>query len=496
MGQGLSISSLVQVSVNLQPNATQAQNLNRLLVLGSSTVIDPVTRERVYTSLAAIATDFGTSAPEYLAAQAWFSQSPQPIDIMIGRWVQAASAGQLIGGPLSPAQQLISAWTAITSGGVDLTVNATPCNLTGLNFSAVTNLNGVASVIQTALAAIVAGTTCTWNPSTQNFVVTSPTTGTSSLVSFATAGAGTDISVMLEWRNTAGNGAYTSPGLAAESAVSALTLFDANFGQQWYAAFICGAADADHLACAAYIEAAATKHLYAVNTQEGGVLTTGTTDIAYELQQLAYKRTIVQYSSTSLYAICSYMGKAISVDYNANSSVIILMFKQEPGIVGETLSATQAANAAAKNCNVFADYNNGSVIIQYGTTASGFFTDVITGTDWLALAIQTAVFNLLYQSATKIPQTDAGMHLIQTTIESVCAQAVLNGLLAPGIWTAGGFGQLSTGQNLAAGYYVYAPPIASQSASARSARVSVPFQIAAKLAGGVQSVNVQILVNQ
>ena len=76
------------------------------------------------------------------------------------------------------------------------------------------------------------------------------------------------------------------------------------------------------------------------------------------------------------------------------------------------------------------------------------------------------------------------------------ARAVNNGLVAPGVWNAGGFGQLQQGQMLSSGYYVYAPLVASQSQADREARKSVPIQVAAKLAGAVHSVNVLINVNR
>ena len=106
------------------------------------------------------------------------------------------------------------------------------------------------------------------------------------------------------------------------------------------------------------------------------------------------------------------------------------------------------------------------------------------------------MYNLLYTSPTKIPQTDAGNGLIANAIESVCSQAVTNGLVAPGVWQSAGFGSLSTGDFLPKGFYVYVPPISSQSPTLRATRASVVFQVAAKLAGAIQTVNVIINVNK
>ncbi len=490
----LPISRLINVSVNLSPSPAQMQNISTLLILGSSAVIDTVERKRSYSSIAQVAADFGTSAPEYLAAALWFEQVPQPTSLMIGVWAASATAGKLLGASLPASSQSLATWNAITSGGFSITIDAGAAqHLSALSFAAVTNMNGVASVINAALS----GALVSWNSVYSRFEVKSNTTGATSAVSFASLpSTGADISVLMGLTSTS-SGAYVANGIAAETAVSAAALFDNNYSQQWYALQVLGAVNSDHLAIAAYIEAANTKHLYGVTTQEAGVLSSvDTTNIAYQLKQLAYKRTVTQYSSSNAYAVASLFGRILTVNYEGNSTVITLMYKQEPGIVPETLSTNQITALESFNCNVFTAYNNNTAIIEKGVVASGDFLDIITGTDWLSLDIQTELYNLLYTSTTKIPQTDAGNHLLVTTIEAVCSQAVTNGLLAPGVWQAGGFGALSQNDFMPKGFYVYAPPIASQNSADRAARKSVPIQIAAKLAGAIHTISVIINVNR
>jgi len=598
----LSISRLIQGTVNLSPNAAQAQNLNTELILGSSPVIDVNSRMRIYTGITGVAADFGTTAPEYLAAVDWFGQLPSPANVLIGRWAQTATAAELFGASLSVAQQLISAWTAITAPAFSITINGTPYTISPASFATQTNLNGIAALIQTALAAAVAGSTCVWNSSFAQFQITDGTTGATSTLSFASAptafgsvtystnpsaaatvtiggtavtyvsaittgnqiliganlaatlanavtflnqstdtnlskavysvnqagtalqivyktagtagnaftlagsvgtvsgttlsgGAGTDISSMLGM-TAASSGAFVAQGVAAESAVAAATLFDNQFGQQWYGLTVPQAADSDHLALAAFIEATTNKHFYGVTTQEAGVLTTqSTTDIASQLQALGYNKTCTQYSSSSAYAVNSLLGRQLTVDYTGNNTVITLFYKQEPGVQAETINATQIGALEGKNCNVYVAYNNNTTIIEPAVVASGQFIDTIVGCDAFVIDIQTAVFNLLYTTTTKIPQTDPGMHAIATAIEAVCQQYVNNGLLAPGTWNSGGFGTLNQGDFLPKGFYVYQPPVASQSQADRAARKSVPFQIAAKLAGAVHTADFAISVN-
>lgn len=128
--------------------------------------------------------------------------------------------------------------------------------------------------------------------------------------------------------------------------------------------------------------------------------------------------------------------------------------------------------------------------------SNGYFFDSVHGFDAVQNSVQTDVWNLLYTSLTKIPQTDAGTHLLVTTIEKTMVAFVTNGLLAPGVWNAQGFGQLLQGDTLSKGFYVYAPPVATQSQADREARKSVPIQIAAKEAGAIHSVLITVNVNR
>ena len=490
MTVGLTISRLINVTVNLQALAAASVNFDTCLVLGTSSVIDTVERKRVYSTLAAVEADFGGSAEEYLAAVRWFGQSPQPNSLTIGKWAKTATNGRLVCGSLPAAYQSASAWTGITAGAFKIGIDGgAAADVTGMNFSAQTTMSGIAVVITTKLT----GATCTYDAVNNRFIITSATTGASSAISFLAAPAsGTDISATMLGRSTS-SGAYVANGIAAETALAAVTLFNTNYSDQWYGLVIPAAADSDHLAVAAFIEGTTAPHLYGLTQSEAATLNSGdTTNISYLLQQAAYNHTVSQYSSSDPYAVMSLFAKMLTVNWTANNTALTAMYKTEPGVTAETLSETQATNVASYNANVFVKYNNSTSIIQYGVCASGQFIDTIIGSDWLKSAIQTNVYNILYQSATKIPQTDSGMHQLATAIESACAQGVTNGLLAPGTWSGSGFGQIKTGDWLPKGYYVYAPPVSSQSATSRAARVSVPFQVAAHLAGAVHTANIQI----
>jgi len=379
MAQGLPVSNVVNVDIIMSPSAATGRNFGSLLILGTSTVIPITERVRLYSSLDDIGNDFGVSSPEYLAATAFFGQSPKPTQVYIGRWAKTLATGET--GEAETALQAVNAALGYT-------------NWYGLE-------------------------------------------------------------------------------LADSDAIS----------------------DADILSVAGAIEASTASRVFGVTTAEPDALVSNATDdIAAKLKAANYSRTFVQYSTSSKYASVSLFGRAFTVNFSGNNTAITLKFKQEPGITYETLTTSQAAALDSKNCNVYVYYANDTAIIQQGVMANGDFFDERHGLDWLQDYIQTNLFNLLYTSTTKIPQTEVGVTRLITNVESSLEQAANNGLVAPGVWNGGDLGQISSGDTLTKGYYVYATPLTQQSQADREKRKSPLIQCAIKLAGAIHYADVQVNV--
>ncbi len=318
-----------------------------------------------------------------------------------------------------------------------------------------------------------------------------------SSVGYASAtGSGTDISEKLKMTSDLAQALV--PGYDAETPVECAAVL-ANMSTAWYGLMFQASTqptDEENLAVSDFIEALDVTRIFGVTITDTAVLSAlVTTDLASLMKAGGYLKSFCQYSQNA-YAIASFFGRAFSVNFLAQSTTITLMFKQEPGVTGEDLTQNQALVLKDKRCNVFVDYVNDTVIIQYGVMSGSAYFDEIHGLDWLQNAVQTACYNVLYTSTTKIPQTDAGVNQLVNAISGVCDQAVNNGLVAPGTWNAQGFGNLSQGQFLKTGYYIYAQPIALQSQADRETRAAPPIQVAVKLAGAIQSVDVIIDVNR
>lgn len=492
MTQGLSVSRFVNVDVVLSPLGAAVRNFGLLLVVGDSDVISGAERIRSYSGIDGVAEDFGVDSPEYKAALLYFSVSPQPDEILIGRWLRTATAGFLDGGALSASEKLISAWTSIDDGSFTISFDGNEEDVTGLDFTAQTTLNGVAAVITAGLS----GGTVTWDGT--KFIAKSDTTGTDSTVSYATSeGTGTDISAQLKLTSATASAAPVD-GYDSETPLEAITALY-NQSSDWYIASFAAATmptDDELVDVAGFIQAANISRVLFCTDQASGEFDPIATDLlSQRLRDLSYNRSASQASLDNPYALCSMAGTWASVDFTGSNTAKTYMFKTEPGVVPEYVTETQMDFLTRNRCNVYANVNNGTAIFLNGVMSSELYMDERQGFDWMQNAIQVAIYNLLYQNP-KIAQTDSGVTQIVAAVAAVLNQGVTNGLIAPGIWSGPSFGNITTGQQLELGYAIYAPSVASQSQADREARKSPLIQCAVKLAGAIQTVDIQVNVNR
>lgn len=486
MASTLPISRVVNVTVNLGATAAATRNFGAMLVIGATNVIDATERIRSYSSISEVAADFGTSAPEYQAAVIFFGQSPTPSILNIGRWVQSGSSALLRGRILSDDEQELANFTDVTAGTLNLTIGGSAVALTAIDLSEQTNLNGVASVISDKLGA---NGTCTWNGS--RFTIATATTGSSATISATVTGTLADALGMDEESDPT-----VVAGADAETITDCIaTLLDY---PNWYGAVIASnLSEAQVLAAAALIEAASPSRILAVTSQDtNDTDPTVDTGIGAQLHENGYNRSLCIYSSDEPYAAATILGRMSTVNFNGSNTTITLKFKQAPGVSPEYLRTSQANALQDRDINVFAAYNNDTSILQEGTMSGGWFIDERHGLDWLQDYLQTALYNLLYTSNTKIGQDETGINALISECERAMNQAVVNGLCAPGVWNGDEFGALRKGDTLTKGYYIYVQPLAEQSQADREARKAPAIQIGAKLRGAVHFVDVSLIINR
>lgn len=91
----LPLSDIVNVSINVGPVSSVRTSFNVGLIIGTSAIISSETRVKTYSKTGDMSEEgwLGTE-PEYLAAQIYFSQTPRPSSVVIGRWDPTVYEGE------------------------------------------------------------------------------------------------------------------------------------------------------------------------------------------------------------------------------------------------------------------------------------------------------------------------------------------------------------------------------------------------------------------
>jgi Protein of unknown function (DUF3383) len=472
------ISAIVAVTISVGATLVPQPGSDTLNIVGSSARLPPGDRIRFYSTLTGVGEDFQSTDPEYLAAKAYFSASPTPTKLAISRRLTAQIAAELIGGA---ATQVLATYQAVGAGGsMAITVDGIDTELTGMDFTAVASLNAVAAIVQTHLvSSIGVGIRCVWDGT--HFVITGGTTGISASLSYASAGStGTSVHALMAL--DAASGGVLTAGMDPGSVTQEINDI-ARISNAWYGlALTAEATQADILEAAAWTEAAGKKH-YPTDVDAGEKNGTSTTSTGYLLRAAGYKRTSLMYSSDP-YAGVAYAGRELTTDFSQPDSAITMKFKQLGGIATTPLTETERLVLVANNVNYYTTFG-GNPMVAEGVQCDGTYSDQVLGLDWLKREISRDAFAALYSAPAKVAQTDKGVAGVVQRIENAFAQGVLNGLLAPGIWTGSPLGQVKTGDVLPKGFYVFAQPVASQSATARASRVAPPISCLAIGAGAL-----------
>lgn len=479
----LSTKRLVNIAISLSAMPPAKKNFGIGFILGDSAILPSENRVRAYTGLDGVAADFPTNSEEYLAAARFYGQSPRPRDLKIGRRFPTGSAGHLNSAALTASD--LAAIQAVTDGCFDITIDGGLEQLPEMDFHTDTTWSAVAARLNTALNAAATGTTCTYDGT--KLVITSPTlvTGTVSYAAAPTGGS-TPTAIQAILKLTLATGASTVAPLATETCTQSLQLCR-NVGPFYSFSLASDSSDQDKKDAAAWAEANDQMYFYTISDSDA-LSAVDTTNLGYFFKNLGYNNTSGMYHPTDLNAALSVMGKACTVNYDGQGTVLTLMFKQLPGVAVTELTSDQADALEGHNLNYYGSYGDFPMLAK-GVVANGRWIDEVMGLAWFIDACNTAVFRRMATSPTKIPFTNDGVGNLLSSLEQPCAQGVSNGLFAPGTWNQPDIGTLLTGDPMPKGYYLFAGPVEDVSDADRENRIAPALVGAVNGAGALQGVS-------
>ena len=487
----LPINNIINVTITNTPSGLTERNVNSLALFTTETPDDGEPYS-INIAPSTVIENYGTSSVTAQMANAIFAQSPN-LRTGNGRLVVipytdavSATSGYFTTATLTSN---LAGLIAVTNGDLRATIDGVNYDLTGVDFTSATTIAGVAAILQTKLAnGIVTSTSTT-------IIVKSKKVGADADVVLLAlpGGAGTDLAAS-GLLNTAGGTATSGAKDSVETMLEAITRTE---GSVYYAPIISNLEMEDDVVEAVAAAIQATDHIFLHHVSSTVDIVGGLGDA---IQQAGETKTrILGYTVSPAEANLmksAYAGRGFSVNFNGSLTSQTMNLKQLATIEPDTgITQTIYSDASGTGVDLYVSYDG--VPSVYSTGGNDFFDNPYSDLA-LKFALETAGFNYLRQTNTKVPQTEPGMNGLKSAYAQVCNRFVRNGCIAPGSWTSSErFGNpVIFDQNvLNSGFYIYSLPIILQDASEREIRKAPLVQIAIKRAGAIHTSDVIVLVN-
>lgn len=376
---------------------------------------------------------FGTTSPEYLRAVFYFGFISKlitaPKKISFSRFADVAAAARIYGAKKTFA---VSQFTGITTGALKLTIGSYTADVTGLNFGAATTLSNVASVLQAAIQAVVAGgadwtgATVTYNATKQRFELVGGVAHAAPVATAAPA-TGVDIRSVLGWDATA----VFSPGVDLQTPLDAFLAsvqVSDNFGSF---AFVPTLQQAEVVAVASQNDTYNVKFLYTVPIQAADAASyygalSGLSGVATTLSPIA-----TEYPELLPSAILA------ATAYSRRNSVQNYMFQQAtltPSVSDDPTANTMDANrvnyygrtqTAGQNIDF---YQRG---VMMGLATDPVDMNTYANEMWFKDAAGAKIMELLLSLA-RVSANATGRSQLLAVLQSVIESATFNGTISIG----------------------------------------------------------------
>lgn len=440
----MAITDIADVSIVATTSAPSAANFGIALLAVNKVPTGFVNRVRLYGSLKEM-TDAGwlVTDPGYIGALDYFSQTPRPKSIKIGRRANKT------------VQSLqLTVLSAVTGEIHTLTVAGVPLTYTVPGSSTTTTVATALELLIEAVAGV-------------------DSTSSAAVITFGPTGATPGVLIdVADWsRNLSLKDVSADPGLGPD--LIAIQAED----DDWYGLALDSNSKAEVLAAAAFIEP--TEKLFGYSTVDTEVSdNTVTTDVMSSLKALAYSRTYGIFDANRLlgFSALAWMGDRFA---GSDPGADTWAYKTLIGVkVDDQVTAAQrnailsTPTSTGKNGNIYSLIENAGRT-ENGKVASGEWIDTIRFLDWLRSILRTGIAQLLFSNP-KIPYTDTGIEAVVNVVKGALSRGVKVGGLADDI-----------------PYVVTAPTSAEVDPATRAQRLLPNVEFSARLAGAIHIVEIR-----
>lgn len=390
------LDTIVDLQIERKTSAVPRASFGTGAFIGHSFRTD--VKAALYADIDAVGAVYETTDAEYLAATAFFGQSPRPSGLVI------ATRGATV---------------VYTPTAANTTTYKLLFKVPGAAAIEISYTSDASALVSEITAGLVSGIN-----------------GNATLAAYLTATDNTtDLSIVADVAGNVFSVRSSGVGVLTESYTITETLADflprmRAVNDAWYSIGIHSRVSADIQAMAALIEP--LRRLFWWQNNDSDMITSATTDPGSILKAASFARSVgIYHALDTEYAEMAFMAKVLTADPGSVTG----KFKSLAGITPDTLTDAQQAflggatpTDGGKNINYYVTVG-GFPIVQEGKVAVGEFIDVMRDIDYLHVNMQADVFGVFLNND-KVPFDDNGIAMVESVVRARMNNAVRIGILA------------------------------------------------------------------
>lgn len=474
-------SDVIKVASGLI-GAAGTPSANQALALSTDAAL-PFGQAVPFVNATDVSNFFGATSQEAILGAIYFkghdNSFSKPGKLYFGRWATTAQSGFMRGGSL--AAVTLTQAKAIAAGTLTITVDGVARTSASITYSAATSFSNLASLIQTAFTPAVL--LCTFDAQRNALVFTSPTTGATSNVSYATGTGATVLRI-----DSAANGAVISDGQAIPVVGTVLNKLK-EAAADWNTLLSVQVQPEPTSVLMADWQAAQDNRFIFI-AHSATPLT-----LAATLGAASYNGVSVAYSAKTAFMMA---GSLASIDYTRTNGYTTLAHKTQSGLAPEVTDQATAATLEAAKISFYGQYGEGNNLtnrLMFGQCFGLWpYLDMYAAQVRLCNQIRLSGWALL-GNLPSVPYGLEGDSYLMSVCNDPIGEAINHGTIEPGIEidsvqksTANALAGADIAQQLqSAGYVVR---IQQATAQQRAQRVAGAITIIYQYGGSVHRMTV------
>ena len=288
--------------------------------------------------------------------------------------------------------------------------------------------------------------------------------------------------------------------VTTENETPAAAIVDAvNGGAEFYAVYYIPGASVTNADCVNNMLGVAS----AFETMNRGVLFYGVTGdvdtisgpggVMATMKSNNTKRTIGLYCTSEVSDAAGLMGAAMGLSRVHEDDVFALCYKSVASATVNDITEADVSKVKAVNGNVYVQRTKTRSFVENGATAFGTRFDDTLYVDRMTYEIQVAIYELIADSAAKLPQADSTSALFLNAIHNVLEKYYTMGALATAPWRGSAIeGKIEPGEYVEHGHAEFADSFTLQSEADRLLHKAMPITVLLCLSGSVESIEITV----